>query len=123
MVEGENYAQAELLESEWDGFANGIQVITTLYDPSYEVARSEVDYSDTPGVDKIYNGQITDVPAVEAKRECTVRIYIRLKETFSVQYDWLMNLPVTIRRTVKLESKAVRRTLLTQHIHPTRPFG
>lgn len=89
MVEGENYAQAELLESEWDGFANGIQVITTLYDPSYEVARSEVDYSDTPGVDKIYNGQITDVPAVEAKRECTVRIYIRLKETFSVQYDWL----------------------------------
>ena len=89
LVEGENYAQAELLESEWDGFANGIQVITTLYDPSYEVARSEVDYSDTPGVDKIYNGQITDVPAVEAKRECTVRIYIRLKETFSVQYDWL----------------------------------
>lgn len=89
LVEGENYAQAELLESEWDGFDNGIQVITTLYDPSYEVARSEVDYSDTPGVDKIYNGQITDVPAVEAKRECTVRIYIRLKETFSVQYDWL----------------------------------
>lgn len=89
LVEGENYAQAELLESDWDGFANGIQVITTLYDPSYEVARSEVDYSDTPGVDKIYNGQITDVPAVEAKRECTVRIYIRLKETFSVQYDWL----------------------------------
>lgn len=89
LVEGENYAQAELLESEWDGFANGIQVITTLYDPSYEVARSEVDYSDTPGVDKIYNGQITDVPVVEAKRECTVRIYIRLKETFSVQYDWL----------------------------------
>lgn len=89
LVEGENYAQAELLESEWDGFSNGIQVITTLYDPSYEVARSEVDYSDTPGVDKIYNGQITDVPAVEAKRECTVRIYIRLKETFSVQYDWL----------------------------------
>lgn len=89
LVEGENYAQAELLESEWDGFANGILVITTLYDPSYEVARSEVDYSDTPGVDKIYNGQITDVPAVEAKRECTVRIYIRLKETFSVQYDWL----------------------------------
>lgn len=89
LVEGENYAQAELLESEWDGFANGIQVIKSLYDPSYEVARSEVDYSDTPGVDKIYNGQITDVPAVEAKRECTVRIYIRLKETFSVQYDWL----------------------------------
>lgn len=89
LVEDENYAQAELLESEWDGFANGIQVITTLYDPSYEVARSEVDYSDTTGVDKIYNGQITDVPAVEAKRECTVRIYIRLKETFSVQYDWL----------------------------------
>ncbi len=89
LVEGENYAQAELLESEWDGFANGIQVITTLYDPSYEVARSEVDYSDTTDVDKIYNGQITDVPAIEAKRECTVRIYIRLKETFSVQCDWL----------------------------------
>lgn len=89
LVTGENYADAKLLKEETDKFANGINVITVLYDPSYEIAQSVVDYVSENYEDKIYPGQITDVPAVEGGRTCTVRIYIRLKETFSVQYDWL----------------------------------
>ncbi len=67
----------------------GIQVITSLHDPAYEVVRSVVDYDFPVYDDKVYNGQITDVPAVEAGRACTVRVYIRRKALFSVEYDWL----------------------------------
>lgn len=88
-VIGNDFSDAERLASNSHGFSNGIQVITSLHDPAYEVVRSEVDYNSSRYDDKVYNGQITDVPAVEAGRACTVRVYIRRKALFSVEYDWL----------------------------------
>lgn len=100
LVEGENWNSARLLGTYTDGFSNGLQVITSLYDPAYEVVRSEVDYVNeytrNDGVvlqDKVYDGQISDVPAVLSGSDATVNIYIRLKETYTVTYDWL-NSPV-----------------------------
>lgn len=87
LVNGTDYDSARLLEEETDRFTNGIQVITVTYDPAYEVVRSVVDYQNYD--DDRYDGQITKVPAVEPGRDCIVSIYIRLKETFSVRYDWL----------------------------------
>ena len=94
-VTGSDYDNAELLDEDWDGFANGIKVIVGVQDPSFEVVRSVVDYADSTEEDKIYPGQITDNPAVVAGKECTVKIYVRKKATFSVTYDWLNNPPGT----------------------------
>lgn len=103
LVEGENWNGATTLGTYTDGFGNGLQVITALYDPAYEVVRSEVDYVNRvtrpDGVvleDKVYDGQITDVPAVLSGSDATVDIYIRLKETYIVTYDWLNNPAGTI---------------------------
>ena len=88
-ITGDDYTNATLLGESQEYFSMGIQVITSLHDPAYEVVRSVVDYDFPFYDDKVYNGQITDVPAVEAGRACTVRVYIRRKALFSVEYDWL----------------------------------
>ena len=94
-VTNDDYAGAKFLKDASEYFANGIQVITALHDPAYEVVRSVVDYTNLNYKDKTYPGQITDVPAVEAGRECTVRVYIRKKTFYSVKYDWI-NAPLSV---------------------------
>ena len=90
-VDDENLSNPQLLGQNSHGFANGIQVITALHDPAYEVVRSVVDYTNNTYEDKTYYGQITDVPAVERAASCTVKIYICKKSTFTVDYKWLNN--------------------------------
>ena len=90
-VTNNDYENADLKGSNQDGFGGGIRLVVTVFDSSYEIIKTVVDYEHDSIEDREYSGQITDIPAVTKGYNATVKVYIQLKETYSVYYDWLNN--------------------------------